>query len=426
MFNTRTTCRVCGGSLTSVFNLGDVYVSTFVDTADSDAPKVPLELVLCNSCLLVQLKDTVDGSVMYSDYWYKSGLNKSMVSALGDVVHNAIERTNALALNDLVLDIGANDGTLLRFYPGHLTRVGFEPSNLYALGEGPDVTIIHDYFNKEAFERQFPGRYAKIITAIAMFYDLEDPHTFVEDLRECLDKDGVIVIQLMDLLSMLRTNDFPNLCHEHLEYYSLANLVWLFAVHSLQIFDVEYNTVNGGSLRIYVRHEGNDAPLPTVNLALTLESMIIGNVKTSLNRFARFSEMSKNAVCNFIRDAQSRGSKVAVMGASTKGNTILQYYGLTGKDIDHAGEINADKYGKLTIGSNIPIISDSDSLAKNPEYYLILPWGFTESFIRRYNDYLRAGGQFIVPLPWPELICYNGDTLCRYPINEDGSTTLQS
>lgn len=411
----RYSCRLCGGSFTDVISLGDIHLSTFLDTNDNAPPKIPLDLVQCTACDLIQLRHTTSGDAMYSDYWYQSGLNGSMVRALNDVVEKVFKHT-FLNTDDIVVDIGSNDGTLLTFYPRYVQRVGFEPSNLASLSFNKADVVINDYFNKEAFIARFGNKKAKVITAIAMFYDLEDPHTFVQDLYDILADDGIIVIQMMDLLSMMKYGDFPNICHEHLEYYSLSVFNKLMQDHGLDVFDVEYNGVNGGSMRTYIRkqtqHYMKDGveylpplnPYINVGYALQEEKKFFDTVGDIGIYFNNKIEEVRNKVVRFIDATNKQNETVAVMGASTKGNTILQYFGLTDKDIIHAAEINTDKFGKRTVGSNIPIISQEESMRHFVNYYLILPWGFIDNFIDRNKTYLMHGGQFIVPLPTPRVI----------------------
>lgn len=404
-YATRTTCRLCDGAFEDVLNLGDIYLSTFLNTADSNPPKAPLDLVRCLNCNLYQLRHTVDQDAMYREYWYQSGLNKSMVDALANVVQSAMQRVD-LKFDDVVVDIGANDGTLLNFYPDDVYKVAFEPSDVGTKIKSADFTV-HDYFSAKAYRKQkLP--LAKIVTAIAMFYDLEEPRSFVRDVRSILAQDGVFVIQMMDLLSMLKTGDFPNICHEHLEYYSLDVLQKFLLEEGLEIFDVEYNDVNGGSIRVYAKHKHHDREVKqSVAEALIREWEFMDSVGDVGTYFRERVERTKNAVLAFVIGAHSIGYKVAVMGASTKGNTMLQYYGIGAEEIDHAAEVNPDKFGRRTVGSNIPIISEEESLAKHPDYYLILPWGFTDFFVKKLDTWMQDGAGLIVPLPNPRIIYKN-------------------
>ncbi len=403
-YSTRETCRLCTGSLETVISLGDIYLSTFLTNEKGQPPKAPIELTVCTQCNLAQLRHTVDPTVMYQQYWYQSGLNDSMRMALRDVVNHVRDHTY-LSEGDVVVDIGSNDGTLLACYNERVIKIGFEPSNVANDLTAPSE-VIHDYFSASTYYDRIAVK-AKVITAVAMFYDLEDPHSFVEDLYKVIADDGIIVIQMMDMLSMFKLADFPNLCHEHLAYYTLSVLNTLMLEHHLEIFDLDYNGVNGGSLRVYVRKSTMPYTNATVRLAIEKEDEYFRGLGDPYAYFRDRIETVRTKVVQEIRDLVKMGKTIAVMGASTKGNTTLQYFGLNERDISHAAEVNPDKFGLRTVGSNIPIISQDESLALNPDYYLILPWGFIDNFITKCKPYFANGGAFIVPLPEPRTIALN-------------------
>lgn len=423
LFSIRNSCRYCEGDLFSVLDLGNIHISTFLDTNDNPPPKVPIELMECKNCGLMQLHHTVAGDVIYREYWYQSGLNKAMVDALKDVVIKTLEFVE-INNGDVVVDIGTNDGTLFRQYPEYLqdsvTMIGYEPSNVGELAKNACDILIQDYFSRATYP---VDKLAKVVTSVAMFYDLEDPHTFVEDVRSILAVDGVWTIQLMDLISMLKTNDFPNLCHEHLLYYKLLDIIRLLADHGLDVFDCEYNEVNGSSLRVYVCHSGKRTISKNVITGLIAEDHYLATHNVA-KHFKTAVENVRDQVVSYIRELVQNGDTVAVLGASTKGNTILQYFGLTSKDIVHAAEINTDKFGKFTIGTNIPIIPQQESLDSRPNYYLILPWGFLPNFLNRFEHYLRDGGAFIVPLPEPAVYTYEEIGITKWHISSSNTGIL--
>lgn len=416
-FTTRKDCRLCGGALDSVLDLGAIHISTFIDTNEIAPPKVPIELVKCFGCGLMQLRHTVNPDIMYANYWYKSGLNRFMVDALGDVVNKTLDRVTLLD-GDIIVDIGANDGTLLAQYPEEIRKktysVAFEPSNISEDARPHCNVLVNDYFTA----KKYPfGQRAKIITSIAMFYDLEDPHSFIDDAKHVLHKDGVWVIQMMDMLSMLKTSDFPNLCHEHLEYYTLSILNDLLKQHKLTIFDCEYNNVNGSSLRAYICHENKRPVGASVTTALAEEVAYFDSINNDPgSHFGKAIESIRDKVVAEVRKQRAAGRTVAVLGASTKGNTTLQYFNLGPDDIIHAAEVNPDKYGKYTVGSNIPIIPQTESLKFNPDFYLILPWSFLPNFLDRFSQYLSGGGAFIVPLPEPAIYTMEAGEVITWPL----------
>lgn len=393
--STRTTCRLCGsGQLCDIHSFGEQYISDFV-TAENRGKgiKAPLDLVLCETCSLLQLRHTAPQELLYSRfYWYRSGVTETMRRALRDVTEQ-IEAVVPLGDGDIVLDIGANDGTLLASYRSKtICRVGCEPADnlVDQLAKNADF-VMHDFWNYDKYaemgSRWGIGR-AKVITALGMFYDLEDPNQFIRDAGKALADDGIFVAQLMCLASMIEKNDLGNICHEHLEYYSLESLKYLFETNGLEIFGIEQNDVNGGSYRIFARHyKGTGIVFD--------EKFTIDDIRAFIKRI----EANKRRCVDFIKGEVSKGKTVYVYGASTKGNVILQEYGLDHSVITAAAERSPEKWGKVTIGTWIPIVSEDEARAANPDYFLVLPWAFFDEFYEREKAWREGGGRFIVPLP---------------------------
>ncbi len=394
-------------------SLGYLYVSDFLDSPDkTKGIKAPLELVLCNikdgGCGLLQLRHTVSDEAMYRNYWYRSGINKTMTDELNGIAEKAAAIAN-LKAGDCVIDIGANDGTLLRGYrvPG-LNTVGFEPArNLERYGKEGTTKIIVDFFSQSAWLKEFGETKARAITAIGMFYDLDDPNTFVSDIVKCLDDDGVLVIQMMYLPSFLVRNAFDGICHEHLEYYSLLSLENLLKRHALEVFDIEMREqINEGSVRIYIKKAGKGSSLKILDgaservAALRVKEASLGlDDKQTYDALVKRILDAKEKVVSFIKQEVAKGKKVHGYAASTKGNTTLQFYGLTPDLVEAIADRNPVKWGKFTAGTLIPVISEEDSRAQKPDYYFILAWHFLPEFISREAEYLKGGGKFIVPMP---------------------------
>jgi|SRR3990167_5482575 len=388
IYSTISKCRVCGSKeLTKLFSLGELYISTFVENKGENIGKAPLALVYCENCTLVQLKHTAPQELLYSgNYWYESALNQVIIDDLRDIVQKAVEIAKP-KVGDYFLDIGANDGTLLSFVPKEFYRLGIEPAkNL----ENKIQKIIRrngkDGYSTHMWEdvNGLPGEKPKVITAIGMFYDSEDPNKFIGNVKKHLADDGLFIAQMMTSKAMLDKNDVGNICHEHLEFYSYDSLKFLFEKNGLEIFRVEENTINGGSYRLYARH------------------FVKGSVKhpekiTKKDYMDFYKRICKNRekVSKFIENKVIYG-----YGASTKGNTILQWYDIKIKGI---AEIHPDKIGKLTVGSEIPIVSEAEAKEK-AEYLLVLPYAFKESFIKREAEWLSAGGKFIFTTPELEII----------------------
>jgi hypothetical protein len=410
---TRTTCRICGSSaLSPVLSLGDQYIAGAFAEPGGEQPvqrAIPLELVRCDmtsdqeACGLIQTKHTVPGSILYHSYWYRSGINRTMTENLHGIAQAAQELVG-LAQGDLVIDIGCNDGTLLDGYSaGGISYLGYDPSDVarYAIDKGYEV--VNDFFSAEPFRERYPDRKAKVITSIAMFYDLERPREFVADVAAVLAQNGVWVMELHYLPLMLEMNSFDAIVHEHLEYYSLAVLERLFAEEGLGVVSAEVNDINGGSIRLFIGHTRQLQQTPEHSRAL--QALRIREFELALDapapyeEFRRNSEKVRDDLAALLRKLKSEGKTVHVYGASTKGNTILQYAGIDASLVPYAADRNPDKWGSETIATRIPIISEDDSRAMNPDYYLALPWHFLDEFLQREQEFLDGGGRFIVPLP---------------------------
>lgn len=402
-YTTIQRCRVCKSDrISPLYTLGDLYVSNFVENPH-EGIKAPLEMVMCEHCKLVQLRDTAPQELLYSRfYWYRSGVTDTMKKALRNITED-IEKRIPLKAGDVVLDIGSNDGTMLRTYdiPG-LIKVGVEPASNLATEGAKDLDyFINDFWTLENYTKVVPKK-AKVITAIGMFYDMEDPNQFIRDAALALEDDGVFVAQLMCLKNMLDTNDVGNICHEHLEFYSLSSLEFLLEQNGLMLLDMEHNNVNNGSYRVYCGLKNGNPPTMengAEHIAhFRKEEEGIDEKQVHVDFFNRIEERKKQCV-DFIKKANSEGKSVWVYGASTKGNTILQYYGIDHTMIKAAAERSPEKWGKFTIGTAIPIVSEDEARKAQPDYFLVLPYTFFDEFYKREEEWRSKGGQFIVPLP---------------------------
>jgi hypothetical protein len=410
----RADCRVCGSKrLLPVLSLGDQFAVGFLDRPDEPASTGPLDLVLCNikdgGCGLLQLRHTFDHDLLYRKYWYKSGISTTMVKALADIVRSA-EKVARPKEGDLIIDIGANDGTLLRQHRTKgITKVGFEPSNLWKLARQDGAVIINDYFNHAAFEKRFPGRKAKVITSIAMFYDLEDPNAFVADIGRCLDDQGLWIIQMNYLGLMLDDHTYDNISHEHLEYYSLLSLENLLKRHQFEIFDVELNDVNGGSYRLYIRKAGARLkPLAGAErrvAALRKKELSLGyDDRKVYQTFSKELGDLKKQLRAVLAKAVKAGKRIYIYGASTRGLVVLQYCGIDRKLIAAAVDKNSDKWGKYIVGTGIQIIPFDDYRRDLPDYLLVLPYQFKREIMHQEQDFLKKGGKMIFALPTVKVV----------------------
>ncbi|CUR50905.1 Putative methyltransferase [Nitrosotalea devaniterrae] len=407
----RNNCRVCNGNnLEPVISLGTQCISNFIDNK-SKILVSPLEVVLCNKerggCGLLQLKDTVSRELLYRNYWYKSGMNQTMTDALTEIT-SSIKKLIKFESGDIVVDIGSNDGTLLQCYNiKDVQLVGFEPAhNLIKDIRIKNIKIINDFFNYDSYKKEFGTKKAKTITSISMFYDLDNPNKFVEDIVKILDHDGIWIIQMNYLGTMLENNAFDNIVHEHLEYYSLSVLEYLLEKHQLSIFDVELNEINGGSFRAYIKHQECKEYHETKKVSELRDrekKMKLDNFNVYKQFAKRINDLKKETHA-FIKSEVQNGKRVYLYGASIRGNTLLQFYELDNKLIKAAADRNPTKWGKKTVGTNIPIISEEQSRIEKPDYFFILPWYYVKEFTKREEQYLDSGGKFIIPLPRLQII----------------------
>jgi len=400
-----TTCRICNGNLKTVMDLGTFYLSDFLSDGE-DAVQDTLALAECESCGLVQLRDTPDLDFMYKDhYWYRSGLNNSMLKDLKDIIEN-IERRIELEDGDTVVDLGANDGSMLGMYSNkNITRVGFDPApNLQSRAEKNCSYFVNDFFSADLYPMGV--KRAKVVTTIAMFYDISNINKFVEDVKFILDKDGIWVIQLMDLYSMLKVNGVDDINSEHLEYYKLSDLYKLMSKHSLHLFDAEYNKVNGGSLRVYISYPGNFEETKRLKDAIKDEYFAFETGAVSIEKLKENTAEFKKKIQAFL--IQYDLNDVYALAASTKANTALQVFGLDNTWIKAIGEVNEDKFGKRTSGTNIPIIPEKEVFEANPKVIIVLAWHFTETFDRILKPFLESGGLALYMLPTPHVKTKNG------------------
>ena len=413
MTTPQSTCRTCPNDieLTPVLDLGTHPISTFVPPSEpNDQPRSPLQLGLCPVCTTVQLQHTVDPEYLYRQYWYRSGVNDTMREELRNIVQQALARM-PLQFHDYVLDIGANDGTLLSYYQkicGDLRpiRVAYEPARNLREPLMRHAEVVHDSFFPPP---EHVGSPYKIITSIAMFYDLQDPNAFVHAVKMRLHRDGLWVIQFQDLGGMLAAGAFDNICHEHLQYYTLYSLKRVLAHNALEIYDVEHRKINGGSLRVWVGHrvppswatvEGRERVLDQLAHEDRRHLLEPGGLQLQFQAFETRIEQIRKQLRGVI---DSYGS-VDGYGASTKGNTLLPVCGLNGHDIARIAERSAAKVGLETVGTRIPIVSEAE-WRKTPQAATLVPiWQFRDAVIDRERAYLKQGGALIFPLPEVEVV----------------------
>ena len=409
MYTEITKCRISDSSnLIPVLSLGIQYLTgVFPKQITDEVSKGPLDLVWCPESGLLQMKQAYNSEEMYGDnYGYRSGLNSSMVQHLRNKVLS-LERLIKLTESDLVIDIGSNDATLLKAYSGNHRKVGIDPTGIkFKEYYSAEITLIPDFFSKEVFRKEFPDTKAKIITSIAMFYDLENPASFVADIESCLDDNGIWHFEQSYMPSMLRTNSYDTICHEHVEFYSFKVVKNLLDFNGMRVVDVQMNAVNGGSFAVTACKTSASfiSNTPIINWMIKQEDdMGLETPKPYRDFEERVFKHRKNLI-ELIEALVADGKKVFGYGASTKGNVLLQFCNFNSKQIQYIAEVNSDKFGSFTPGTHISIISEEEAKAMNPDYFLVLPWHFKHNILEREKDYIANGGKFIFPLPEIEIV----------------------
>lgn len=410
MHKTITKCRICGGEhLINVMSLGEqTLTGVFPKSRTEKITSGPVDLVQCASevgCGLVQLKQSYDLSEMYGmNYGYRSGLNASMVKHLHSKV-DKILNLGILKHGDLVIDIGSNDATTLRAYPPGLYQlVGIDPTGVkFSSYYPPEIRLIPEFFSAEAVAKALSGKKAKVISSFSMFYDLEDPIPFAKEIEGALDDQGVWIFEQSYLPAMLRTNSFDTICHEHLEFYALKQINWIAEKAGLKVLDVEFNDVNGGSFSISAAKVGSAHQPNTewLNKILADEQALGLDTTRAFDDFKIRVESARKELMGFLTKAKQEGKRVCGLGASTKGNVLLQYYGIDEQLLPQIGEVNEDKFGSYTPATMIPLVPETQVLESNPDYLLVLPWHF-----RSFFELLPSmrGRTLVFPLPSFEIV----------------------
>ena len=407
----RQTCRVCGSqALTKVIDLGEQCLQgSFIKPGREMPPsrKIPTSLVRCDpsrdehACGLLQMEYTVPPQILYSSYWYRSGTNQTMRDHLRGIAEESSSLWGGSSAR--VLDIGCNDGTLLSYYSDGFDKYGVDPSDV-ALANAARFQFIQDVFPSAELLNLWQGAKVEIVTSIAMFYDLEDPVGFARGIKEILAPGGLWCFEMSYMPSMLEMNSYDTICHEHLEYYSLAVIENILHRAGLKAFNANLNSINGGSIRVHATHAQNfkyKAPAFQENLKTLRQKEFDLELETDkpYRHFQDRINVHRQELVRLLKRLKLSGKRIHIYGASTKGNTILQWCGIDNRIIEFAAERNPDKFGAQTLGTDIPIISEAESRAMRPDYYLVLPWHFADEFLTREIDIIASGTGMIFPLP---------------------------
>ena len=401
-------CRNCRSKiLKELFSLGNLsYTGKFPNNINTDVPKVELTLVKCNKCHLVQLNKKFDQKFLYGDdYGYRTGINYTMTEHVKKVVNDAIKLTK-IKKKEIVLDIASNDGTLLNFYPKQIVSVGIDPLIYKYKNFYKKINYkISNFFNLKQIKALNLKKF-KIITALSVFYDLENPNIFLKSIKKILDKNGIFILEHTDLLSIIKKNLFDTICHEHLEYYSSGNIVQMAKQNGLKVFNIKKNNINGGSCCYYICHSEKMRVVENKNIKIILndEKKYKLNKIITYKKFFKKINKQKISLIKKISMIKNRKKIIHGYGASTKGNVLIQFYGLNSDDIKLIADRNPKKNNKYTPGTKIKIVNEDISRALKPDYYLVLPWHFKKEILTREKKLLKRKTKFIFPLPKLEVI----------------------
>jgi GDP-mannose 4,6-dehydratase len=416
--NTITECRVCKNTdLKDVIHLGDQYItSRFPVYGDFSTPKTQIDLCLCETCCLVQLKLIIDQNELYKhEYGYLSGISNTMRTHLKQYQEEVLTIVANIKEGDTIIDIGSNDATTLKYYPSKYQRIGIDPTGSQFQKYYTDgVELIADYFTLANFQNKYGSdKRVKVVSSICMFYDLPDPIQFANDVYDILEDDGIWTCEQSYLLTMLRRNSIDTICHEHLEYYSLTTIKYIADKCNFKIINISFNESNGGSFRLYFAKKDSTK---YTEIAETIDAIIKEESEYGINDVKTYFQFVKNCdreislLKKCIDMIQTNDKTAYIYGASTKGNCLLQYADITEKDAKYAVERNENKVGKMT-NTGIEIISEATMREKPPDYLLVLPYHFRNEIIEREQEFLKNGGQFLFPFPKFEIVSYNKKVL---------------
>jgi len=402
-------CRSCQSrSLKKLYSLGNQYLTGIFPKKKSQlVPKGELSMVMCNKCRLLQLENSFNVNVMYGEnYGYLSSLNPHMIKHL-KIKSEKLKKISNLGNQETVIDIGSNDGTFLSNYKRTNRLIGVDPTikklkRFYR----KDIITVPEFFSAKIISKYLKSKKAKIITSISMFYDLPSPIQFAQDIYECLDSDGIWHLEQSYMPLMLKNISYDTICHEHLEYYSLKTIKYIFDKVGFKIIDLEFNDINGGSFALTVSKRKSKYPeySKIVEWLLAKEEKYKYNIPITHLKFFKSVKQHKKTLQDLLSNLLDMKKKVIGYGASTKGNVILQFCNLNSSDIKFIVDVNKDKNNKYTPGSLIRILSEKEIKKYNPDYMLVLPWHFKNFILQKEKNYLNQGGKLIFPLPDIEIV----------------------
>ena len=397
-------CKNCySSSLSNLFSLGNLnFTGKFPKSKSTNISKAHLGLVMCKKCTLVQLNRSFNLKYLYGpDYGYKTGINKTMRDHMSDI-RLMLSKKSKLKAGDYVLDIASNDATLLNFYSKNIVKVGVDPLvNKYISFYKKINYKISDFFSANKILEKKIYKKFKIITALSVFYDAENPNKFLKDVKKILHNDGIFMLEQADLLSIIKLKMFDTICHEHLYYYSTKVIINMIESNNLRVFDLKRNNINGGSVQYLICKK--DSKYKTnhkiIQKVLNEEKKLKLDKQNTYFAFIKEINNVRSKLRGILNSLIYKKKTIHGYGASTKGNVLLQYFGLNQKYIKYIADRNPKKFNHYTPGTKIKIISEKKSRKLSPDYYLVLPWHFKKEILQRETKIRKKGCKFIFPLP---------------------------
>lgn len=402
-------CRVCKGSdLEQILSLGEhPPVDNFIEVGEeAEEKRYPLDVYFCNTCKLVQLLDVVEeDELFHGDYAYFSSASKPLVDHFNSYANDLKDRYEFVS-DDLVVDIGSNDGILLQFFTDTCRVLGIEPSaNVAAAATEQGIETLDGFFTEKMAKDIVESHgQAKIISANNVFAHIDDIDEIARGVKVLLDEDGVFVSESHYVLDLIEHMEFDTVYHEHLCYYSVKPLCHFFERFDMEVCAVERVATHGGSIRVFARKK-TGAPIDSsVQELLELEEHEGLYSLTRFEDFQKDAEAVRDKLVSLVRGCKQEGKSVIAYGAPAKGNTLLNFCGFTADDIDFVTDTTEYKIGRLTPGSHIPVVSPDVLKTETPDYILLLAWNYRDFILEKESDLRARGAKFIIPIPNVEII----------------------